>query len=400
VKRGLRARALGTAAAAALLGVACNAVIGLHDVPAAAPEEGDGGDAAPDGTMTPATDGGLEATGATDSADALGALGDATGAPDAVSDALSADAHPCTSTQADSYNCGRCGHDCLGGACALSQCTPFVLWSAEGGASPFSLEQDDGFLYWADEIETVGRTDKNTGATIALTESNPGARTLAVDDSSVWWGDYTGIWTCPKSGCGSGPSLVTSDGQGIDSLSIDGTYLYWADVGSGPLREVRKFGHAETGVALVDAGASRVVADGQRVYFLTPDGGPGAVTVDDAGAPDPFPPSGGTDLYGGVLYWVGPAMDAIYAAPTATLVERPLVVGRASAAAVRSDGANLYWIEAPGSSNTDGKIVACAIGSCSPAPVATGYHDPTSLVVDDVAVYWNDSDGKLWKLAK
>jgi hypothetical protein len=397
VRRRLRARALGTAAAAALLGVACNAVIGLHDVPPAAPDEGDGGDAAADGTMTPMADGGPEATGAADSADALGALPDA---PDAPDDARSADGNTCTSTQADSHNCGRCGHDCLGGACALSQCTPFVLWSSEGGASPFSLQQDDGFLYWADEIETVGRTDKNTGATIALTQSNGGARPLAVDDSSVWWGDYTGIWTCPKSGCGAGPSLVTSDGRGIDSLSIDGTYLYWADVGSGPLRQVNKFGHAETGIVLVDAGASGVVADGQRVYFLTPDGGPGAVTVDDAAAPDPFPPSGGTDLYGGFLFWVDPGFDAIYDAPTATLVEQPLVVGRASVAAVTSDGANLYWIESPGSSNTDGKIVGCAIGSCSAATIATGYHDPTSLVVDDAAVYWNDSDGNLWKLAK
>jgi hypothetical protein len=395
----LRARALGTAAAAALLGVACNAVIGLHDVPPGPPEEGGGGEAAADGTTAPVTDAGPEATGAADSADAPGdAAADVL--PDVGADALSLDGNTCTSTQADSRNCGQCGHDCLGGGCSQGQCQPFILWSAEGGASPFSLQQDDGFLYWSDEIETVGRTDKKTGATTALTQSNHGARAIAVDDSSVWWGDYTGIWTCPKSGCGSGPTLVTSDGQGIDSLTIDGTYLYWADDGTGALSEVRKFGHAETGIVLLDAGASGVVADGQRFYFLMPEGGPGAGTLDDAAAPDSFPPSGGTDLYGGFLYWVGPALDTVYAAPTTTLAERALVIGRASVRAVASDGANLYWIESPGTSNTDGKIVACGIAACSPAPVATGYHDPSHLVVDAVAVYWNDGDGNLWKLAK
>jgi hypothetical protein len=390
------------AAAAALLGVACNAVIGLHDVPPSAPEEGGGGDAIADDATTPAADGAPEATAATDSADALGAPPDALAdARDASADALAADGNTCTSTQADKHNCGQCGHDCLGGECALGQCQPFALWSAEGGASPFSLKQDDGFLYWADEIDTVGRTDKTTGTTTTLTQSNGGARSLAVDDSSVWWGDYTGIWTCAKSGCTSaGPSLVTSDGQGIDSLTIDDTHLYWADDGSGVLREVHKYGHGETGVVLLDAGASGVVADGQRVYYLTPEGGPGAVTIDDAAAPVPFPPSGGTDLFGGFLYWVGPALDTVFTAPATTLAVQQLVINRSWVAAVASDGANLYWIESPGTSNTAGKIMGCSIASCSPAQVATGYHDPTSLVVDNVAVYWNDNDGNLWKLAK
>ena len=399
MSRRLPARALGAGFAAALVGVACNAVIGLRDVPVAAPEEeGGGSDAAADGPTVPPSDGGTDAMGATDSGDALAVSPDAL--PDAPGDALSADGNPCTSTQADSHNCGRCGHDCLGGACAQSQCSPFVLWSAEGGAPPFSLKQDDGFLYWADEVETVARTDKTTGATTAFTESNGGARTLAIDDSSVWWGDYTGIWTCPKSGCGSGPSLVTSDGQGIDSLSVDGTYLYWADVGPGLLSEVHKYGHVETGVVLLDAGASGVVADGQRVYFLTPEGGPGAVTIDDAAAPDPFPPNGGTYLYGGFLYWVDTGLDAVYDAPTATLVEVPRLTGRMSVRAVASDGANLYWIETPSTGSTAGRIMGCAIALCSAQPVATGYHEPSSLVVDDVARYWNDEDGNVWKLAK
>src|SRR5580698_9953333 len=33
----------------------------------------------------------------------------------------------CGDTRSDSHNCGRCGHDCLGGLCSASACQPMAL---------------------------------------------------------------------------------------------------------------------------------------------------------------------------------------------------------------------------------------------------------------------------------
>jgi hypothetical protein len=60
---------------------------------------------------------------------------------------------PCdeASVDSDPVNCGRCGHDCLGGTCAAGQCQPVVLMERQPFAPGFSgrwLATDGASLYW------------------------------------------------------------------------------------------------------------------------------------------------------------------------------------------------------------------------------------------------------------
>src|SRR5579859_7977141 len=49
----------------------------------------------------------------------------------------------------DGKNCGRCGHDCLGDACAGGTCEPVAL--VLGQSSPQDVAVDDTYLYWTTE---------------------------------------------------------------------------------------------------------------------------------------------------------------------------------------------------------------------------------------------------------
>src|SRR5262245_8002876 len=70
-------------------------------------------------------------------------------ARDAEADSSSVTAaNPCAAdTATDPRNCGRCGHDCLGGACEVGRCRPVVLASAAGKNEAGPLI-DRTHVYW------------------------------------------------------------------------------------------------------------------------------------------------------------------------------------------------------------------------------------------------------------
>ena len=47
---------------------------------------------------------------------------------------------------ADAKNCGACGHDCLGAACASGECAPAAIVTGEAG--PGGIAVDDTDAYW------------------------------------------------------------------------------------------------------------------------------------------------------------------------------------------------------------------------------------------------------------
>src|ERR1700722_18381747 len=103
----------------------CNVVIGLSDVPVPA-------DANVEAGASEITDAGSP----TDAMDATVANTSDAG------EASTAEASPCGDTQGSPSNCGRCGHDCLGGACSMGACQPIALVASDSGASPYGLAQD------------------------------------------------------------------------------------------------------------------------------------------------------------------------------------------------------------------------------------------------------------------
>src|SRR5262249_53063258 len=76
---------------------------------------------------------------------------------DDASDGYSCDAG---ATQSDKHNCGRCGHDCLGGECRGGRCAPLQIAGAL--AHPLAIAaSNDGFVYWVDGQDgTIRRASK------------------------------------------------------------------------------------------------------------------------------------------------------------------------------------------------------------------------------------------------
>ena len=139
------------------------------------------------------------------------------GAPggDATTDASSADVladvivHPCTNTLTDTFNCGSCGHDCLGGACLAGQCQPVVIATELG--QPMAIALDVTHVYWTNATTgDVRRAPITGGAAETLYDGPIGTDLgdgLVRTGTDVYFtiGDADGgVFRCAATGCGAG----------------------------------------------------------------------------------------------------------------------------------------------------------------------------------------------------
>lgn len=165
----------------------CNALLGIEsgefvEPPAASPDgatEGGldatsdaPGDARSDGTIPPSEGGIADAkpdvveAGATDADAAAPDANDA--GPDADADAGGG----CGDLQTDPHSCGTCGHDCLGGACSLGACQPYVL--ADLGTNDLrALALGATDVFWTNattnQLQTTKKTSVNGAAETVVT---------------------------------------------------------------------------------------------------------------------------------------------------------------------------------------------------------------------------------------
>ncbi|MGO9835165.1 MAG: hypothetical protein ACLP1X_13210 [Polyangiaceae bacterium] len=389
----------------------CSALLGLTDVPQSADASAAGGDA----SSTPPVD----ASGAmSDATVDAGPATDAAEPSDAGLDAPAPEASPCGDTVTSAHNCGRCGHDCLGGTCSMSACQPFPLVAADSGVSPFGLAQDDSFLYWTDDNnDNVERTDKTTGATLILDKGTTYfPRGIAVDDAGIFWGDATGVWSCPRAGCAAGPAFVANEmSVAVASVAIDAVNVYWTE-GFGFVLAASRSGTNQSATSLwaadaaVDAGTNNVATDGQRVYFTATDGLLRGVSVDGSA---PFAigqanPGGswGVAVDDASVYWseTDPADGSIDLASKASLAPVGIAAGQYYPGSIATDGTNAYWIATTEDAGA-ATVVGCTVASCVPALLGSGYTYAVAIVADKDAIYWTDNgstsnNGSIWKLAK
>jgi hypothetical protein len=372
-------------------------------------------DAPSDGTVSPPS---AEAAVSTPSAEAAVSTPSADGA---TLDEGTAEASPCGDTSGSPTNCGRCGHDCLGGPCSGGVCRPFALIAADAGASPTDLAVDDAYLYWTDMYNgAVTRTDKSTGISTVLSNSTFFPQPIAVDDANVYWGDFSGLYWCPKSSCALNTNMAAGNHRHpLFSLALSDAGVFWSE-GDPDLLWVPKatINMTPTVVWQGDAAAAFVAADGPRAYFTASDGllhsvsadGGGAYAVAVPGAPAGAQ-SGGVTLQLPDVYFTVVDPDAgLVASVAATSGDASALTGSSVAQGqhdpfiIVSDGTSLYW-EATTSGGTASAIVTCTVGACVPRVVATTTTDLVAMAVDDKAIYWTLSGatsitGSIWKLAK
>ncbi len=342
--------------------------------------------------------------------------------------AMPVDVGPCGNTQTNGQNCGRCGHDCLGGACEGGVCQPVTLAS---NIEPWNLAVDDASVYWTNPFDGfVTKADKSDGGNpvTLLSSSAPGMKVLSPFDITL---DTTNLYvtdeesgymlSCALGGCGNNPKalgIVDAGSAGAFKIATDSTFVYCTDTSSGIWRAPKSGAGAATLLGTYTAGGNSspydLVVGGAAVYFTNTDGTVQKLPV-AGGSPMLVATalSQGVDiiLANGDLYWtslVNPgSVESVPLAggtPTPVAVSQPLPFG------IAADANNLYWLNiGPSMQGTDGTVMTCPLTNCaSPTVLASGLVFAKSVVVDDVAVYWTTAgngsapaeNGAVTKVAK
>ena len=372
---------------------------------------------------------------------------DGSALPDAGPTADAADGATCLADTAnDKQNCGRCGHDCLGGDCKGGVCQAAKL--ADSLAQPLGLAVDDKNIFVAEydqnriisfsKSTVPGKCNSVSTILSCVFADQPGTFkpvAMAIDADNVYWsndgpGDPGEIRSCPRTGCGgSGPRLVATlvaDAY-VTDIQIAGGLLYWAENQGSAIRRSQPDGGAK--LTLLESSSYspfHLAVDDARVFF-TEDGNnqPGptsirAVQIDGGGgAPKAVAESdakthGIALTPGGDIYWTAPQTGNVWTAPKTATGQAPassFASSQVELAAIVADANNVYWIQSGSDTVADGMIVMCPLAGCpatGPIVLAEKQNYPRYLTQDDTALYWSNEglvtsatyDGQVWKIAK
>lgn len=130
--------------------------------------------------------------------DDSGSGGAATAAPassDSSSSAGGGGAGPstgpgCGDLSSDPKNCGVCGHDCLGGACVMAACQAVEIRTTEDD-NVQSIAIDSTSIYWGDDTGVVQKGPKGMGSDAKLATLPSSVAHLEVRGNKLWGYDGT-----------------------------------------------------------------------------------------------------------------------------------------------------------------------------------------------------------------
>ncbi|MGH7326911.1 MAG: hypothetical protein ACREJX_01045 [Polyangiaceae bacterium] len=360
----------------------------------------------------------------------IDAAGDGNSDADASSDCGStrtACAGACVDLATDGHNCGRCGHDCLGGGCNASMCVPVTI--ADHQDSPFGIAVDAQHVYWANNdvdasfascplagcgdagttvlldqqylpadvfvagghlfMTTYGTYVDGTKGTalacdpndcastlikLSITETPSGPVAIVADTSTAYWTDNAGglVRSCPSTGCATPTTIATDVARGPwYGLALAAGSVFWT---SGP------------------------PGDGGAVYSCAQSGCASPTLISESGG-SPF------DLAvdGTSVYWTTGAGGQVLRCPLAGCgANAPVVIAdnQGMPAGIAVDSSGIYWVN-----QTAGTVVRCDVSGCGgsgPTILTAGSMSPWEIVLDAASIYWTDpgADGRVLRLAK
>lgn len=226
--------------------------------------------------------------------------------------------------------------------------------------SPEHIVLDATHVYWVNDDGTVKRVKKTGGVVESVgTLAVPPEFGMAIDDTYVYAGDSE----IDRIAKGGGVASPVAKGSAVYGISVDATWIYWAQV-DGPVRKAPKAGGGPViDLAFAKGGATRAETDGAYVYYTTW-----------------YPPNGGAwrvPIGGGASEQLASAPYSDYLALDAT---------------------NLYW---------DTRNSASGPGSVWTVPKAGGVAvalaaalNGMALAVDDTYVYWADNLSNVSRVPK
>jgi len=269
----------------------------------------------------------------------------------------------------DPANCGRCGHDCLGGGCAAGQCQPTVVVpSTSLDGAIFPTDTKVWWVYWNAQSgyaqDYGGVVDLQTGATKEFGKPNEGTRILVADESAAYVA-ASGVRRIPVDGSASSTTL---DVDTREAILVDSTFYFNS-------RKRTSVESSESGAAMIFSVPS---GGGQKKLLAS-------MSIDDSSG----------DLSGmrerdGFLYFIrGSESPSIVRIPSTGGAFEKVVSDPKLTALVGISGGAVYYT----TFDTTIRIVRFDLASHQSAVIGTPIVTSSSAVnilMDDAACYWVD----------
>lgn len=305
------------------------------------------------------------AGGVTDTAGNAGTRGGA--GSNGTAGAAGGAASSCLDTTSDSKNCGRCGHDCLGGTCSASQCQPLLLGQFTG--NPNNLSVAAQFVYVTTDSGYIARVNKD--GTDVRPFAMPSFSSTAFQGTPVgedgdraffvWNGSPIRLVYCGVSSCDS--SITPLGGPYSQYFAVDPAdhKIAWIDYSPSQFWTASTVG-VPTATA-VPGGTLASGSSGSRVVYAK-----GGLYYSIGQSIERLPLSGGAQTTVGY---------------TSTQTSTSLVVLAANSDSLFfSDGSTIFSTPLPSGNGAPGtKLIDTDVSG----------HTGVLFVADDASVYWSTS---------
>lgn len=281
---------------------------------------------------------------------------------------------------AETANCGRCGHDCQGGACAGGACQAFVVAPA---TEPYCVAVDSTGIYFT--MNTApGLLLKVAGGSYIQLSYGGNPAYLALDDTYVYWTDAAnGDVNKVNKAVGPQQTLATGTWRGAGAIAVDSTNVYWAAPGA--IESVGLDGGVATSL-FATSDPRGIALDATNVYWTWWSGGVGQGPLGGGSA---------TTLATTSDAW-GVAVDAanVYWSDASGIVREPIGGGSATTLAaglwgpVTRDAISLFVAA------TSGVVASVPLAGGSVTTLWSGAGGaPACIANDATAVYWPGAGG-------
>jgi hypothetical protein len=295
--------------------------------------------------------------------------------------------------ETDPKNCGKCGHDCLGGACKAAFCQPVEIGPLGKVAK---LQTFNGKLYVAgcgSPAPVVSRPTSGGSEVPVVPASTSCAQDMVIAGSDIFWlvgTAHRNLVVNPLDKVMS-PKVLVSNAE-VGDMAANATTLYWYDDNVEQVKRIPA-GGGTAEIVYSGANVQGLAADADHLYFSD------SVSLYSV-------PNAGTKRT--TLASIGPLVtvvdgDTLFAADSCNIYSLPITGGKPKPLAsvfiivsLAVDATSVYWAD-----DSEGTVKAAPRAGGATRVLAKGLSlAAPSVAVDDRVVYFTDGNEKLFQVVK